>query len=68
MKDGIHDNFLRIDFIEHLIGENLDESPSHSAKDFRVHFGMTLDQLDAFVHTPKKFVSQEGALQVVPSN
>ncbi len=68
MIDGVHDNFFWIDFVQHLIGKRLNERATHFAIDSRIHFRMPLDRLDAFVYTPKKLVSQNVALQIVPSD
>ena len=68
MIDGIHDNLFWVDFVQHLIGEHLNKRTTYSTIDSRIHFGTLLDRADTLVHTLKKLVSQDLALQVVPSN
>ena len=58
MIDGIHDNLFWVDFVQHLIGERLDERSTNFSIDSPKHFRVPLDQLDAFVHTPKKLDSK----------
>ena len=66
MEDGVNDDLCRIDFVQHLIWEYFNEGTTHSTVDCRIHFGMLLDRLNAFVHTPKEFVSEQSTLLVVP--
>ena len=66
MIDGVHDDFVWIDFVQYLIGKRLNERATDSAIDSRIHFRMPLDRLEALVYTPKKLVSQNVGLQIVP--
>ena len=68
MIDGVHDNVFRIDFVQYLIGKRLKERATHFAIDSRIHFRMPLDGLKALVYTPKKLVSDNVALQIVPGD
>ncbi len=66
MVDGIHYDFVWIDFVYYLVRKSFNQGATHSAENDRIHLGILLDGLNAPIYAPEKIVSQEFTLSVIP--